>query len=375
MWLNLYMEYTQEHEAPAMFHLWSGLSVLSSLLGRKVYMEKGYYRLYPNLFTVLVAGSARCRKSTAIEMATKLTEHVDGVRQINGRITAEKFLHEHFVDQNTAQQPTLVKSDELSTLLTRDSQGDKLIDILTKMFDCPAQFTYSTVGHGKKVIREPYVTVLAGTTPEILERVLPDSAVGGGFVSRMMLVYQADTEKPRRDFQQATEEKTRLEVELTRLATHIALFSGPMGLNDEARAYYDKWYGGIESPEDGRLDGFVARKHDHVLRTAMIICTNRLPDILEIDVADLHAARQAVETVERFLPTALSGVGSVPTVKLVGDRILRYVAAHGRVPKQTLMKKCYGMADGHNLGLILDTLVQSGMLRQDGLYFLEALPN
>src|SRR4249919_214085 len=168
MWLSQYLEFTAEHEAPSMFHMWAGLTALSSLLGRKVYMEKGFYKLYPNLFTVLVAGSARCRKTTAIEIATGLTSHVDGVRQINGKISAEKLLHEHFVDNNTAQQPTLITADEPSTFLTRDSQGDKLIDILTKMFDCPEAFTYSTVTHGKKVIREPYIVVLAGTTPETL---------------------------------------------------------------------------------------------------------------------------------------------------------------------------------------------------------------
>src|SRR4029450_11451652 len=106
---------------------------------------------------------------------------------------------------------------------------------------------------GQKIIREPYVTVLAGTTPETLEKVLPDTAVGGGFASRIMFVYQADTEKPRRDFQSPDEAHVQLQIELTRLASHISLTSGVASLSQEAREYYDEWYNGIEQPEDARL--------------------------------------------------------------------------------------------------------------------------
>ena len=374
MWLNHYLEFTAEHEAPSMFHMWAGLTTLSSLLGRKVYMEKGFYKLYPNLFTVLVAGSARCRKTTAIEIATGLTSHVDGVRQINGKISAEKLLHEHFVDNNTAQQPTLIKADELSTFLTRDSQGDKLIDILTKMFDCPEAFTYNTVAHGKKVIREPYITVLAGTTPETLDKVLPDAAIGGGFASRILFVYQAETEKPRRDFQQATEEYVKIKTELSRQATHIALLAGPMVLKPDARDYYDTWYKAIEGAVDNRLDGFVARKHDHVLRVSMIMCAERIPEKLEIDITDIHAAIQAVETVEHFMPTALSGVGSIPGIKSIQDRVMRYVKAHGRISRQDALQKCYGAVDSKQFSLIIDTLIQSGLLIADGACLLLPKP-
>lgn len=366
MWLNKYLEYTNEHESPSMFHLWSGLTVLSGLLGRKVWMDKGFYRLYPNLFTVLVAGSARCRKTTAIEIAVGLTKNVDGVRQLNGKVSAEKFLHIHTIPDNQPQKPTLVKADELATFLTRDGQGEKLIDVLTKLFDCPESFSYDTITHGQKIIREPYVTVLAGTTPETLEKVLPDTAVGGGFASRIMFIYQADTEKPRKDFQSPDEAHIVLQTELTRLASHIALTSGTATLSPEAREYYDSWYAAIEMAEDSRMDGFISRKHDHVLRVSMILCAARMTDSLVIDLADIHSAIQAVETVERFLPNALSGVGSTPAIKAVQDKVMRYVRAHGRINKSDVLQKCYGMVDAKQFNLVIDTLIQSGLLRFEG---------
>jgi hypothetical protein len=329
-------------------------------------MDKGFYRLYPNLFTVLVAGSARCRKTTAIEIAVGLVKNVDGIRHLNGKITSEKFLHVQTVADNQPQKPTLIKADELSTFLTRDGQGDKLIDVLTKLFDCPETFTYDTITHGQKIIREPYVTVLAGTTPETLEKVLPDTAVGGGFASRIMFIYQADTEKPRQDFQSPDEAHIALQTELTRLASHIALTSGVATLSDEAYEYYDHWYKSIGQPEDSRIDGFVARKHDHVLRVSMILCAARMTNSLVIDLPDVASAIRAVETVERFLPHALSGVGSSPAIKSVQDKVMRYVTAHGRISKSDVLKKCYGMVEAKQFTLIIDTLIQSGMIRMDG---------
>jgi hypothetical protein len=360
-----------------MFHLWSGLTVLSGLLGRKVWMDKGFYRLYPNLFTVLVAGSARCRKTTAIEIAVGLTKNVDGVRQLNGKVSAEKFLHIHTIPDNQPQKPTLIKADELATFLTRDGQGEKLIDVLTKLFDCPESFSYDTITHGQKVIREPYVTVLAGTTPETLEKVLPDTAVGGGFASRIMFIYQADTEKPRKDFQSPDEAHVFLQTELTRLASHISLISGEASLDPEAHEYYDDWYERIEQPEDSRIDGFVARKHDHVLRVSMILCAARMTDRLVIDIKDVDSAIKAVETVERFLPNALSGVGSSHAIKTVQDKIMRYVSAHGRINQADVLKRCYGMVDSKQFRLIVDTLIQSGMLRLDGtcLMLVKSIPD
>ena len=77
----------------------------------------------------------------------------------------------------------------------------------------------------------------------------------------------------------------------------------------------------------------------------MILCAARMSDSLVIDVKDIGSAIRAVETVERFLPAALSGVGSSPAIKAVQDKVMRYVSAHGRINYADVLKKCYGMVD------------------------------
>src|SRR5437867_8440908 len=99
-WLDTYMEYTLDQESPDAFHLWTATTVLAAAMGRKCYINKGYYKLYPNLFVVLVAGAAKLRKSTAINLGIitpdeiELFEHVPNTLIINGKITPEKFIQE-----------------------------------------------------------------------------------------------------------------------------------------------------------------------------------------------------------------------------------------------------------------------------------------
>ena len=63
-WLMDYLEFTSGHEAPEDFHLWVGMTVLGMALGRKVWYDDVYYKLYPNciLFLLLLLASAKRRR-------------------------------------------------------------------------------------------------------------------------------------------------------------------------------------------------------------------------------------------------------------------------------------------------------------------------
>jgi len=365
-WLNRFLDYTNRHESPAMFHLWSGLTIISALLGRKSYLEKGYYRLYPNLFTVLVAGSARCRKSTAIGIASGTLRDITDIRIMDGKTSTEKFVHSHIIPANAEQQTTLVQADELAVFLTRDQQGDKLIDTLTKFFDAPASFTWDTFKHGKQTLRDVFVVVLAGTTPESLEKVMPDTIFGGGFASRILLVYQSDTEKPRQDFQQITTEDIANLEGLRAGAHYISLHGGEFVLNPEARLEYDRWYQAIEAPEDKRLDGFVGRKHDHALRAAMSLCAAEMSGSRLIKLEHLAAAINLVDELQRHLPEVYDGIGATTSsTSSIMDRISRVLSHHTRMSHADLLRRVARHANALEFRQVIDTLIQSNMVIRD----------
>ena len=66
-----FLHYTSGNECPEPYRLWSGLSLLASVLGRKVWTFHGRFQIFPSLYVVLV-GDAGSGKSTAKNYAKKL---------------------------------------------------------------------------------------------------------------------------------------------------------------------------------------------------------------------------------------------------------------------------------------------------------------
>ena len=42
-----YLKYTTEHESPEDFHAWVAMSLIAVTIGRNVWLDRGFYRLYP----------------------------------------------------------------------------------------------------------------------------------------------------------------------------------------------------------------------------------------------------------------------------------------------------------------------------------------
>src|SRR6267142_992272 len=175
--VDTYLEYTRLQESPEMFHMWSALTLLSIALGRKCFINRGYYKLYPNLFTILVAGSARCRKSTSILIALPLLNDLiekGRIKVVSGKITPEKFLEEltQIPDQDAPKDEVafrspdvLVVASELSVMLTKQSYGEPLIHILTDLFDCPDKWSYKTRNKGEIILNNVFLSIIGATTP------------------------------------------------------------------------------------------------------------------------------------------------------------------------------------------------------------------
>ena len=72
-WIDKYLVYSSNTEPPAMFHLWTAISVISSVLQRKCYFPWGTLTFYPNMYVVLV-GPPAARKGTAMNIGKKILD-------------------------------------------------------------------------------------------------------------------------------------------------------------------------------------------------------------------------------------------------------------------------------------------------------------
>ena len=358
--LDKYMRYTSKQESPAEFHLWTGMTMVAAAMGRKCYIDRGYYRLFPNLFTILVAGSARCRKSTAINIGVDLLKGVPTTRVISGKITPERFIQEIEPATGMAAPNVLVHSGELSVFLTKQQYGEPLIHILTDMYDCPLQWTYKTKNRGEVTLNDLFLCIIAATTPDGISRGIPASALEEGFASRVLFVFMADTTR-RNAMPKLSQEERDLRSELASDLARIGELGGEFHLDDEAVKWYVNWYEHMTPPPDKRLEGMWGRKHDHLLRVGMVLAGSTLSTTVEQH--QLEAALMALEEVERKTPLALNEIGGDNNTQFL-TRARTLVERQVRISHSELLRKLYPCR-ADVCKNIVETLIESGFMDRD----------
>jgi hypothetical protein len=336
------------------------MTVTAAALGRKCYLDKGYYRLYPNLFTILVAGSARCRKSTAINIGVGLLEKVTGARVVSGKITPERFIDEIAPEPGSVPPSILVHSSELSVFLTKQQYGEPLISILTDMYDCPDSWSYKTKNKGEQNLKDLFLCIIAASTPDSIASSIPQTALTEGFASRVLFVFQEDTEK-RNALPELTLEERELKIELISELAEIHQMRNAFALDKEAREWYISWYAEARPPEDKRLEGMFARRHDHLLRLGMILAASFHRQTIEIN--DLQAADMALNDIEKLTPFALREIGGDAKTSFL-SRAETMIRRRERITHSELLRNLYPLT-AEDMRKIIDTLLAADLIQRD----------
>jgi hypothetical protein len=369
--LQVYMDYTANQESPALFHLWTSITILAASLGRKCYINRGYYRLYPNFFTVLVAGSASCRKSTAVNIGVRLLDGIESVKIIDGKITPEKLTRQLAEDcveiesngTKQYQSPTaFVHSGELSVFLTKQSYGEPIIHLLTDLFDCPDHRTYRTKNKGTDEVYNVFMGILAATTPDGIAKGIPQSAMHEGFASRIMFVFQPDTDRENA-FPELTPQELHMHLQLKAMLLERASIEGEFILDEQAKAWFRNWYSTHRKTpvRDKRLEGMHGRKHDHLLRLGMVLAADRLATVVEEH--HLDAALTALNKAEDLAPGAFSEMGGNETTDHVA-KVRTVMRRFQRLGRSALMRKVFPI-DAPTFKTVLETLYQTGEIVYD----------
>ena len=124
--------------APQQYHLFTGLVLLSALLGNRVSIPFGPQALMPNLYVVLIGRSTFSRKTTSIAIAQRVLRHFEGTQVLPSEFSPEAFL------EKLANAPAgLLVYPEFSRALAafrRDYMAG-MVERLTELYDCPPQYS------------------------------------------------------------------------------------------------------------------------------------------------------------------------------------------------------------------------------------------
>lgn len=391
-WLKSYIEYTKDQESPELFHFWTGITVLASVLNRQVWLDRRAegvtrYRLYPGqLQLCLVAGSGLARKSTAVSIGRELMSKA-GVRILKGKTSAEKLLRTLATPPNssgsgrTTTPPdaiaTIVAS-ELSVFLSKQTYSEAIIDILTDLYDAEDPFVYSTNTHGDLTLRNPCITVFAAATPTSIGESIPPKAHSAGYLSRVIHVYAEGGTKinPLVDPDDEDVDPVTLALNQQRKQALLAgLFDlrkmhGSFSFTPEAREWFRDWYQKYHTSSEGKAEGYPARRADHLLRVAMILRVASFGDLL-LDEAALQAAHLALAKIEKDFHKAFSQIGQNQSTR-GQEKILEAITKNGgKIAAGLLKRQVFRFfRDIVELQKTLLTLQEAGLIT----YRLEGVP-
>ena len=370
-WLRHYLDFTKGMESPEIFHFWVGISLIATSLGRNVYLDRGYFKLYPNMFIVLLAESEECAKSTAIRIGVDKilrADDMEGCPMIFAQKASPQALVETLVDETgvpdanmiiTKNAEVYVTASELAVFLGKKEKNSELLTMLTDLYDCPDKWAYKTRFKGWEQVVNACLNMVAGTTPKWLRLTIPSDAVAGGFVSRLVFIYVNHTDREFAHPEYGDVEE-RLRVKLIHDLSLIRRIKGPFKWGTGTKDWYADWYKVNAERLRKAPELYVRRKKDLVLKLAMCTSASKSDDRV-ISISDLETSISAVNKVEEYLPVAIALISSTT----MGDdtrKVLEIVRRELEVDHSGLLRRLWHVLDAKRLGEIILTLEEAGLI-------------
>lgn len=322
---SLYLEYTADTECPTFFHRWTGLTCLSAMLGRNIYFRHGHFKLYPNLYTMLI-GSPGTKKSTAIKMGERLMK-LAGYNTFAAKKTRqEKFLLDmaeqqletgdgsEILDENlwgedeinySSLPPTevFIAADEFNNFI--GISNIDFMSILGQLWDYEGVFDYKLKNSKSVFINEPAVTLLGGNTPTGMNLAFPTEAIGQGFFSRLIVVH-AEPTGIKYTWMPPPDKKLEQELIVTLQYIRNTLI-GEYTMSEEAAALFDKIYQSWEPIDDSRFESYANRRFAHHIKLILVISASHMHT--RIEVSDVLEANTILAYTESLMSKALGEFG------------------------------------------------------------------
>ena len=322
-WLKAFIEYASYGEAPMKSLFWTGVSTIAGALRRRVWIEQKYFQWTPCFYVILVAPPGIIAKSTTANIGMNLLREVPGIKFGPDVVTWQALVEalgkstELALDESTGEYLPMsaltIASDEFGTFLDPNDRG--MVDALVSLWDGKkGTFTKVTKSSGSDSVENPWVNIIACTTPGWIEGNFPEYMVGGGFTSRCIFVY---TEKKRQlvayPAESVPENFEEMKTDLIHDLELISTMIGEYKLTEAAKVWGRDWYAKHWETRPAHLDndrfgGYLARKQTHIHKLAIVLSASESSH-LEIRPDNLKFAEAMITSLERDMPAVFATIG------------------------------------------------------------------
>lgn len=370
--IELVLDRTKEAETPTSFFYWSTLCSISAVVKRNVFINKKIYKLYPNLYVLLIAKSG-LRKGAATSFARNIVEKCQVTRVIYGRSSIQGIIKE-LADQRTFPSGYILNSasgfivsGELASSIIGDPQSQI---ILTDLYDSNyhRDWTNSLKHDGKESLKDIYITFLSATNPTLLDEFLDEASIQGGFIARTLLIKEDKKSRLNAlidDDEGVTEEFD--DVEIVERLKEISRVKGQFKFSPEAKSIYKEWYSmfnaKLERGDIRDTTGTSDRLHDHILKVSMLLS---LADELDLVIKASHI-NQAIGNCTGTNVTVAEGIGKskgksdlAGKIKIFLDELLS--TEDLKISREEVLRRRFQDFDTLELDRITNTLYESRVI-------------
>lgn len=375
-WHKTWMEYTEEVWSPKLYRAWVGYCVLSTIVERRVWCHLIGKETFCNLYVMLVAGPG-VGKTVGIDAGLELIKAAGDTRFAPSGMTKAAFmdhLHErgtmmHYNGFPVRYHHMCIAAGELGVLLP-DYNID-FLNMMNEIYDCRIKLDERTRMHGHKEVEHPCITFVAGTQPAYLNYILPETAFGMGFTSRLIMVYAE--RQPKRSLLSEIVTPEPLKQKLVHDLKLMKKLVGPMKFTKEAGLFYDDWHlnrSEDDQPDHPLLEHYCDRRARHVQKLAMLNSISRGNSLI-IEKEDYERAIEFLIETEVEMPNIFRDMqASVDARHLeeIHRWCFKYLEKNKTdcVPEQDMISYIVRRVPVHKMKFFLETLVSTGRITFKG---------
>lgn len=369
-WIDDVVDAHEYSESPERYYYWSAMAILSAIAGMRLYLERYYYKLYPNIYVILVSSESGMKKGVPVAFANRILKKMDCTRVIKGRNSIQSIIKE-FSMQITLESGMVLSnaqgillSGELDTLLVKDTEALTILTDLHNTHEHNGSWTNSLKG-GKdtptvETLKNPCICLLGASNEVLLSDLVQNKDVEGGFMARSFIVYESKRKRIN-DLMDKPPAMIVDEYFLEHLK-EVQKLSGEFVITHDGKNLYREWYKDLADIEAVDKTGSLNRLGDQVLKAAMMISlANRLT--LVITKADMDEAITKSQECVTGTRKVTMGSGSAPDAASTG-RILKYLleSKNGEAERTKMLQKLWPDVDHIILDKVIDTLTQAGSI-------------
>ena len=379
--LRNYEIFSSGNEASPWFHKWGAYSVLSAVVSRKIWFDQQYFKIYPNLYVVLV-GEPGDKKTTALNIARGMVQKID-LPIAPPSMTKESLTL--FMSQDNKDSPCniitsidgtpteishlSIFASEIVTMLKAGGNPEGMIEFLTDIYDREV-FEVMTKNKGHDLIVGPYITIFACMTPEQTGQMLKQAIISGGFSRRCIFVYGRSKAEPV-PFPTMTPEQVQAHKDCMAHLAKVKKFRGEYQMTEDAKVFFKKWYDKkhlmLSQPNSHVYKNWLRSKDTMLIKVAMLIdVAENMTKMITVD--HLTRALEMLDSVDPELNRVFAGAGRNILAELASKIITRCAEApNHRLPKKQIIASMFNDGDVDEITKAIDYLVATGKAKRDFL--------